>query len=105
MHLLAYNLVRTVMAQAADREHRPPRQISFTAAVQLLRNFAPAMARLSAPEAIRMHELLLEALGRELVGERLNRYEPRMIKRRPKPHKLLNESRATARRRMERSAK
>ncbi len=105
MHLLAYNLVRTVMAQAAERHDRLPRQISFTAAVQLLRSFAPLMALLPEEIAMRMHALLLSALAKEVVGDRPDRYEPRAIKRRPKPHKLLNEPREKARRRMERSVK
>jgi hypothetical protein len=105
MHLLGYNLVRTVMAAAADRHDRLPREISFTAALQLLRTFAPLMALLPRETAMRMHELLLNALGKEVVGDRPNRYEPRAIKRRPKPHDLLNEPREKARRRMERSAK
>lgn len=105
MHLLAYNLVRSVMAQAAQRHDRLPRQLSFTAAVQLLRSFAPLLALLAEEMAMRMHALLLCALAREGVGDRPDRYEPRAIKRRPKPHKLLNEPREKARRRMERSAK
>jgi IS4 transposase len=105
MHLLAYNLVRTVMARAADRHDRLPREISFTAAVQLLRSFAPLMALLPGEIAMRMHALLLSALSKEVVGDRPDRYEPRAIKRRPKPHRLLNEPREKARRKMERSAK
>jgi hypothetical protein len=105
MHLLAYNLVRTVMAEAADRHDCLPRQISFTAAVQLLRSFAPLMALLPEEIAMRMHALLLSALAKEVVGDRPDRYEPRAIKRRPKPHRLLNEPREKARRRMERSVK
>ena len=36
MHLLAYNLVRTVMAEAAQRAGIKPRQLSFAAAVQTI---------------------------------------------------------------------
>jgi hypothetical protein len=102
MHLLAYNLVRTVMAQAAAGAGRLPREISFTAAMQLLRNFAPQVALLSQAMARRMHKILLGALGREVVGDRPDRYEPRAVKRRPKEHRLLNEPREKARRRMAR---
>jgi hypothetical protein len=103
MHLLGYNLVRTVMAQAAQREDRLPREISFTAALQLLRSFVPLMALLPERLARKMHEILLVALGKEVVGDRPDRYEPRAVKRRGKPHRLLNEPRAQARRRMEKS--
>lgn len=103
MHLLGYNLVRTVMAQAAEGTPRLPREISFTAGLQLLRSFAPLVALLPEETARQMHELLLQALGREVVGDRPDRYEPRAVKRRGKPHRLLNEPRAQARRRLERS--
>jgi hypothetical protein len=102
MHLLAYNLVRTVMAEAAAEAGRLPREISFTAALQLLTNFAPLVALLPPKVARKMHNILLHALGKEVVGDRPDRYEPRAVKRRPKEHRLLNEPRAKARRRMER---
>ncbi len=105
MHLLAYNLVRTVMAQAADRYRLPPRRVSFTAGVQLLRTLAPLIALADPQTAARLQDALLQALGREVVGDRPDRYEPRAVKRRPKPHPLLSVPRATARKRMERSAK
>ena len=105
MRLLAYNLVRAVTAQAAERRGRPPRQISFTAGARLLRSFAPMMALLPEDLVAEMHEVLLKALGTQVVGNRPDRYEPRAVKRRPKPHALLNEPRAKARRRMERTAK
>jgi len=40
-HLLAYNLIRTVMAQAAQQHDLPPREISFKGTVQTLAAFAP----------------------------------------------------------------
>jgi hypothetical protein len=104
MHLLAYNLVRTVLARAAAKAQVAPRQISFTAGMQLLRSFAPLLALLEPGAAERMDQVLLQALARQVVGDRPNRYEPRAVKRRPKPHKLLQEPRASARRRLRRCA-
>src|SRR3954466_15602618 len=43
-HVLAYNLIRTVMAQAAAREVVPPRSISFKATLQVLEAFRPLIA-------------------------------------------------------------
>src|SRR5437764_2222659 len=43
-HVLAYNLIRTVMAQAAAREEVPPRSISFKATLQVLEAFRPLIA-------------------------------------------------------------
>jgi hypothetical protein len=100
MHLLAYNLVRTLTAQAAREAGLEPRQVSFTAGMQFLRSFAPAMAVLPPEKAQEMYRLLLELLARQVVGDRPNRYEPRAVKRRAKPHPLLKEPRAKARKRM-----
>jgi hypothetical protein len=42
-HILAYNLIRTAMAQAAARHDIPPRSISFTGAMQTLEAFQPLL--------------------------------------------------------------
>ena len=42
-HVLAYNLIRTVMAQAAARHGVAPRSISFTGAMQTLEAFQPLL--------------------------------------------------------------
>src|SRR6476660_5032206 len=43
-HVLAYNLIRTVMAQAAAGHDVAPRSISFTATLQVLEAFRPLIA-------------------------------------------------------------
>ena len=48
----------------------------------------------------RLWEVLLQVIASYEVGDRPNRVEPRAIKRRPKPHKLLNEPREEARNRL-----
>src|SRR5207302_9549332 len=45
MHLLAYNLVRGLMAEAADRAGIEPREVSFAGAVQAVNAFAPVLRR------------------------------------------------------------
>jgi hypothetical protein len=102
MHLLAYNLIRTVMAQAAQEQGRMPREISFTGAMQLLRSFAPAMALVPPSVVTAMHQLLLETLGQQIVGDRPDRYEPRAVKRRRKCQSVLMEPRKKAKRRLAR---
>lgn len=95
--LLAYNLIRHTMAQAALQHGISPRQLSFTAALQKL-----AAAWCVLPLA---DPCLVEALGdahlkhmaANRVGDRPNRIEPRAVKRRPKPHDLLTQPRAEAR--------
>jgi Transposase DDE domain len=98
---LAYNLVRRVAAQAALLAKQTPRSISFQASKQALLG---AWDSLSLGEdeaaATRVALGLLAALAKEGVGDRPGRYEPRALKRRPKPHKLLREPRATAKERL-----
>ena len=43
MHLLAYNLIRVRMAQAAAQHNVSPRKLSFTAAVNHIQNFEEAL--------------------------------------------------------------
>ena len=46
-HLLAYNLIRTVIAQAAAKHDKHPRQISFTRAMRTLEAFRSPLAHAS----------------------------------------------------------
>ena len=102
MHLLAYNLVRTLMAEAAEQAGDEPREVSFAGALQTVTAFAPVM-RLADPEDLpRLHQILLRAVARHRVGNRPDRYEPRAVKRRPKPIALLTVPREQARRRLAR---
>lgn len=104
MRLLAYNLVRRVMAQAAATPAAacPPRQLSFTGTLQTLHAFAPlALSHGCDPAA---YAALLGAIASHRVGGRPNRVEPRAVKRRPKPHALLTEPRHKARDRLLRAA-
>ena len=104
MRLLAYNLIRSVMAQAAATRPQPcpPRELSFTGAWQTLHAFASvALGRGGDPM---VYAALLHAIASHRVGDRPNRAEPRAIKRRPKPHALLTEPRHKARSRLRRAA-
>jgi hypothetical protein len=97
-HLLACNLVRGVMAQAAQRAGRQPRDVSFKATVQLLNAFLPYLrAAHSTEERARLWEEMLQAVQRHRVGQRPDRVEPRVIKKRPKNFPWLTEPRAQAR--------
>ncbi|HYH65870.1 MAG TPA: IS4 family transposase [Urbifossiella sp.] len=84
-HVLAYNLIRTVMAQAAARREIPPRSISFKAAVQTLEAFRPLLALGAARDAAGRRELcreVLDAIATHRVADRPDRFEPRLKKRR-----------------------
>ena len=102
-HILAYNLIRTVMAQAATRHGIEPRSISFKGAVQTLEAFQPVIAlRGERDAAFRrdLYERLLDAVASHRVGDRPDRYEPRRRKRRPKPYDRLMKPRHEAKRAM-----
>jgi Transposase DDE domain len=98
-HVLAYNLIRTVMAQAAAKHGIEPRSISFKGALQTLEAFQPVIA-LSAEwdSAFRrdLYKRLLDAVASHGVGDRPDRYEPRRRKRRPKPYDRLMKPRHEA---------
>jgi IS4 transposase len=102
-HALAYNLVRTVMAQAAASEGVPPREISFKAALQVLEAFGPLIdyqAHRGAGHRAAVYEQLLRAIAAHRVGDRPDRFEPRMAKRGPRRYDRLNRPRAEIKRRI-----
>ena len=96
-HLLAYNLIRTVMAQAAAQHGIPPRTISFKGTLQTLQAFHPMIQRATASELAALYQNLFAAMLNHRVGDRPDRYEPRARKRRPKPYPLLMVPRPQAR--------
>jgi putative transposase len=87
MHLLAYNLVRRVMAVAAAEAKIPPWQISFKGTLQTLNNFLPGLASSMPLDA--GCQTFINTVASHIVGKRPDRFEPRRIKRRPKSHDLL----------------
>lgn len=98
MHLLAYNLVRKVMAQAAVAAKTPPRHLSFAGAVQTVDAFRWLLV-LEPPGGrwLSLTRALLVAVGTHKVGNRPGRCEPRKKKRRPGTFPLLTKPRAQAR--------
>ena len=101
--MLAYNLIRTVIAQAASRHGVGPRAISFKGAVQTLEAFQPALALLGEddPELrALLYGQLLKAVASHRVGDRPDRVEPRRRKRRPKPYDRLMKPRHEAKRQL-----
>jgi len=96
-HLLAYNLVRKVMAQAAEEHELTPRQISFAGAMQTLNEFRTSLLHATAAELPEMTSRILAAIVRHRVGNRPDRCEPRKIKRRPKGYSRLLVPRAQER--------
>jgi Transposase DDE domain len=99
-HLLAYNLVRTLMARAADRAGVEPRELSFAGAVQAVNAFAPVLQLADGADQERLLKILLRILACHRVGDRPDRYEPRAVKRRAKPIALLTAPRDQIRERL-----
>jgi len=97
VHWLAYNLIRKTIAQAALTHEKLPCQLSFAgalAAVAASWDHATIAPR-SLLAALALAQFRL--IARHQVGHRPNRVEPRAIKRRPKPHRLLRQPRPQAR--------
>ena len=92
-HLLAYNLVRAVMAQAADLANVSPRQLSFKGALQVLNAFEPNLRHGSRRQICLRHKQVLMGIAQLKLPYRPGRVEPRAIKRRPTQHKLLTQPR------------
>jgi hypothetical protein len=90
MHMVGYNLIRGVMAAAAFQSGRSPWEISFKGTLQTLGQFLPMLL---ANTAESWCEALLAAVATHIVGDRPDRFEPRRVKRRPKPYKLLQKHR------------
>jgi IS4 transposase len=98
VHLLAYNLLRALLLEASRPDRLAPRTLSFKAALQTLLAHGAGLWQ-SRPTRC-LIDALLARLANERVGDRPGRCEPRAIKRRPKPHALLKQPRAAARRRL-----
>ena len=94
VNLLAYNLVRLLMAQAARESGLEPRQMSFKHTIQMWTEWTQLHRGMPA-EAYR--DDLLRLIAQVIVGERPGRIEPRAQKRRPKPYPWLKVPRAVAR--------
>src|SRR3954447_1260861 len=93
-HLLAYNLLRTVMAVAASENDVEPRKISFKGAKQALTAFAPKIEAAPPAGRGRLIDALLKTVAYHRVGDRPGRWEPRARKRRPRPGTRLMQPRA-----------
>jgi hypothetical protein len=103
-HLLAYDLVRGAMAEAARRHGVPPRRLSFQGARQVLDAFRGELSRAAPAASAVLIEAALGAIAYHRVGDRPDRVEPRVVKRRPKAYPRMQVPRGLARRRLMRVA-
>jgi len=98
VHLLAYNVIRLLMAQAACNAELDPRSLSFKHTVQLWTEWV-----VRGLCTVNDRQRLFTSITQCKVGHRPGRIEPRMRKRRPKPYPWLKVPRAQARREVQRN--
>jgi hypothetical protein len=96
VHLLAYNLLRTVMALTASASEVEPRHISFKATKQVVTAFAPKLEAARPEQRAALLDAMLRAIAYHRVGKQPGRWEPRARKRRPKPGARLGQPRNIA---------
>ena len=94
VYLLAYNLIRLLMAQAALLADQIPRQLSFKHTVQVWSAWQQRGG--NTQDAVAINAILI-LIAEPRVGLRSGRIEPRAVKRRSKPFPLLTKPRGTAR--------
>lgn len=95
VYLLAYNLIRLLMAQAARHANVLPQRLSFKHTLTIWTAWSGRQFNDSA-----VHEdisQLFTLIAQRRVGNRPGRIEPRMRKRRPKPYPHLDRPRHQAR--------
>ncbi len=81
MHWIVYNALRLLMWEAAEQCACTPRQLSFKASLQALRQWRPSDGS---------NGSLIQAIAAVPLTKPRGRREPRCVKRRPKPFALLN---------------
>ncbi len=99
-HLLAYNLIRGMMAEAARRHGVSPRELSFQGARQTLEAFRGELAHGPGAGGEGLVAAALKAIAHHRVGDRPDRVEPRVVKRRPKAYPRMQVPRSIARKRL-----
>ena len=103
LRLIAHNLIRCTMAQAATEHDRALDRISFKGSLDALRHFAHALAQAKTKK--KRQQLwagLLHTLATDLVPERPQRREPRAVKRKKNRYPRLVGPRSKFRDRMKR---
>lgn len=100
VHLLAYNLLRSLMAQAAQPRAISPLRLSLQGTRQHFRNLISELANAATHRLPALLQTLLQVLVRTLLPNRPNRHEPRVRKRRPKAFPLMKQPRSILKRKL-----
>jgi Transposase DDE domain/Insertion element 4 transposase N-terminal len=99
-HLLAYNLIRSLMLQAAKTTEHSPFRCSFQGTRQLFNQVIPLLRLARKVDRRRAYQALLESIVSVLLPIRPNRQEPRVVKRRPKPFPRMRQPRSVLKARL-----
>jgi hypothetical protein len=92
MQVIAYNVIRALMCEAAQVHHVEVDRLSFKGTVDTLRQWTPLLAPALFVSRLARRELL-RIIASDLVPCRPDRSEPRVRKRRPKNYQLLTKPR------------
>ena len=95
--ILAYNLLRTVIHQAAQQNHTPLDRISFAAAVKMVLAYSLPLQLSGSSQRRRIYARMLRDIARCCHPLRPGRIEPRRIKRIGSPYPRLTIPRSLAR--------
>src|SRR5690625_1074979 len=95
LFLIAYNLIRLLIARSGLQHQRLPHQISFKAAADSIRQYRTALsARSGRPRQLqKIIGELLRVIASAMIANRSGRAEPRAVKRRPKNYQRLTRPR------------
>jgi hypothetical protein len=92
--LLAYNLIRKVIATAAAVHQKQPRQLGFTQACQSLLASWMLLATGACQDVHALYTTMLAHIAAHEVANRPGRIEPRVLKRRRHRYPLMQRPRA-----------
>lgn len=98
--LLAYNLVRKLIATAAAVHGKQPRQLGFTLACQTILSSWMLLATGACRDVRQLWDLALGRIAANEVANRPGRIDPRVLKRRRCRYPFMHEPRAKLRRRL-----
>ncbi len=94
VHLLAYNLLRTVMWQAGTAHDVDCLRISLQEARHHFNHFVAELKDVSLKKRKKLSQIMLNLIAHKPLKKREGRFEPRVKKRRPKSYPLMQEPRS-----------
>ena len=99
VNVIAYNLLRQAMWRASGYRHKEVRQLSFAGTLSVFNRFGPKLHRARNSLKIELYARMMGLIKKEKLPYRKNpyRWEPRVVKRRPKKFSLMTKPRKSYR--------